>query len=192
MRAGPNHFRTAWIAAFTVAILSSQTTDFASTRAAAQTLLRRSKVAEAIPLLERARAADPAHYENSWDLALAYRQTNRLARARTLIQSMLAGGNNNKGELHNLLAEVEEASGNTLAAAAAYQEAAHLDPREKHIADWANHLMRYRAYDSAVKVFSSGAAMHPKSVVLRVGQVIEVLFPNLITAQEMEWLREQN
>jgi hypothetical protein len=26
----------------------------------------------------------------------------------------------------------------------------------------------------------------------RVGQVIEVLFPRLITAQEMEWLREQN
>jgi hypothetical protein len=26
----------------------------------------------------------------------------------------------------------------------------------------------------------------------RVGQVSEVLFPNLITAQEMEWLREQN
>jgi len=26
----------------------------------------------------------------------------------------------------------------------------------------------------------------------RVGQVIEVLFPNLITEQEMEWLREQN
>jgi hypothetical protein len=26
----------------------------------------------------------------------------------------------------------------------------------------------------------------------RAGQVIEVLFPNLITAQEMEWLREQN
>ena len=26
----------------------------------------------------------------------------------------------------------------------------------------------------------------------RVGQVVEVLFPNLITAQEMELLREQN
>ena len=26
----------------------------------------------------------------------------------------------------------------------------------------------------------------------RIGQVVEVLFPNLITAQEMEWLREQN
>jgi len=26
----------------------------------------------------------------------------------------------------------------------------------------------------------------------RVGQVVEVLFPNLITTQEMEWLREQN
>ena len=26
----------------------------------------------------------------------------------------------------------------------------------------------------------------------RVGQVVEVLFPNLVTAQEMEWLREQN
>ena len=26
----------------------------------------------------------------------------------------------------------------------------------------------------------------------RAGQVVEVLFPNLITAQEMEWLREQN
>jgi hypothetical protein len=26
----------------------------------------------------------------------------------------------------------------------------------------------------------------------RVGEVIEVLFPNLIQAQEMEWLREQN
>jgi hypothetical protein len=26
----------------------------------------------------------------------------------------------------------------------------------------------------------------------RVGQVVEVVFPNLVTAQEMEWLREQN
>jgi len=26
----------------------------------------------------------------------------------------------------------------------------------------------------------------------RVGQVIEVLFPHLIHAQEMEWIREQN
>jgi hypothetical protein len=26
----------------------------------------------------------------------------------------------------------------------------------------------------------------------RVGQVIEVLFPNLMTAREMEWLHEQN
>lgn len=148
------------------AILFAQS-GFTTHRAAADSLLKQGQVAAAIPFLERARAADPSHYATGWDLALAYRQSKRWSDARRVLQTLIERAD--KGELRNLLAEVEEAAGNTAAAAREYQEAAHLDPREKHIADWANHLMKYRAYDSALQVYTSGAAMHPRSVALRVG-----------------------
>lgn len=148
------------------AMLTAQS-GFSTNRAAADAMLQQGKAAAAIPFLERARAADPAHYATGWDLALAYRQTRRWNEARQLLQRLIGLGD--RGELRNLLAEVEEAAGNTAAAAREYQEAAHLEPTEKNIADWANHLMKYRAYDSALKVYASGATMHPRSVALRIG-----------------------
>jgi Flp pilus assembly protein TadD len=143
----------------------AQQVDSAVAKDAALALLRQGKIAEAVPYLERARAAEPSNYEASWNLALAYSRLNRLAAARELLRAMPR----DRGETRNLLASVEERSGRVREAAIEYQEAAHLEPSEKHIADWANHLLKHRAFDSALKVYASGANMHPKSIPLRVG-----------------------
>ena len=148
-------------------IAAAATPDFQASHAAGEALLKQGNLTAAIPFLERARQADPAHYVNSWDLATAYLETGRLAEARLLAGSMLA--RQDKAELRNLLARVEDRAGNAAKAAELYQEAAHAQPSEKHIADWANHLLRYRAYDSALQVYSKAVEMHPRSSPLRVG-----------------------
>lgn len=158
------------LTAAAAAILTAQS-GFSTHRAAAEALLRQGKAAAALPFLEKARAADPSHYVNNWDLSLAYLRTGKLDLARLLLASLIErnGGAGHIGELRNLLAEVEEARGNAEEAARQYQEAAHAVPNEKHIADWARHLIKCRAFDSALKVYASGVEMHPRSVALRLG-----------------------
>ncbi len=148
-------------------IAAAATPDFETNHAAGEALLKQGKLTAAIPLLERARKADPAHYVNSWDLAAAYLESGRLAEARSLAGAMLA--RQDKPELRNLLARIEDRAGNATKAAELYQEAAHAEPSEKHIADWANHLLRYRAYASALQVYAKAVEMHPRSSPLRVG-----------------------
>src|SRR5712692_10388788 len=83
-----------------------------------ESYLRQGKLREAIPYLERAARADPEHYANSWDLAVAYLETENLTAARSEIQKLLA--RKDAGELHNLLADVEERAGNYLEASRQY------------------------------------------------------------------------
>jgi hypothetical protein len=47
------------------------------------------------------------------------------------------------------------------------------------------------SFDRAIE-FAEDASRRGWISLKRVGQVVEVLFPNLITGQEMEWLREPN
>src|SRR5262249_54151475 len=80
--------------------------EFLKNHAIGESYLRRAKLVEAIPYLEKAQRADPNHYANSWDLALAYLETGNLEAARGLIVQMLV--QKNTAELHNLLADLEE------------------------------------------------------------------------------------
>jgi len=77
------------------------------------------KIAAAIPLLKRAQEVDPAAYNNGYDLALAYERTGNLDEARRQVQQLIAL--HGSAELHSLLGEMEEKSGNYQSSAEQYQ-----------------------------------------------------------------------
>jgi tetratricopeptide (TPR) repeat protein len=130
-------------------------------------LVQQRKLQAALPHLQRAHAIDPAHYACSHDLALAFFELGRLAEARAQIASMMAAHEN--AELHNLLGNVEERSGNLIAAADQYQRAAHADPTEEHLFDWGNNLLQLNAFEEAAQVFTPAIARFPQSARLHVG-----------------------
>ncbi len=141
--------------------------DFAARHALGELYLQAGRLKAAILHLERARALDPAHYTNGYDLALAYLETGALEAARQQVQRMLAA--RETGELFNLLGDIDERAGDYTAAAVGYQRAAHLEPTEPHLFDWGNNLLRLRAYDDAADVFTASLRRHPRSARLHVG-----------------------
>jgi tetratricopeptide (TPR) repeat protein len=125
------------------------------------------KLADGIPYLEQAQRLDPSHYDNGYDLALAYLESEDLPKARQQAHAMLE--RQNTAELHNLLGEIEEATGNSVTAANEYQLAAHMDPTEKYIFDWGDELLLHRAFQPALEVFKGGVERYPQSAKLHIG-----------------------
>jgi tetratricopeptide (TPR) repeat protein len=140
---------------------------FQAQHALGEFYLQAGRLAAAIPHLERARAIDPAHPANGYDLALAYLETGALDAAREQTRRMIAV--KETGELLNLLGDVEARAGDFVAAAVGYQRAAHLQPTEDHLFDWGDNLLRLRAYDDAADVFTASLRRHPMSSRLHVG-----------------------
>lgn len=129
--------------------------------------IQAGKLAEAIPNLEKACRLNSSHYVSAYDLALAYLETGNYAAARKHLQALLE--RQDAAELHDLLAEVEEKSGNYVEAANEYGQAAHLEPTEPHIFDWGVELLRHQTLDPAIKVFESGVERYPQSARLLIG-----------------------
>ena len=132
--------------------------------------LQRGQITQAIPWLEAAAKIDAAHYNNQYDLILAYVKAGNLTKARTNLQSLFAIKNN--AETNNLLGLLEEASGHKQAAAEAYQRAAQLDPTEKNIFDYGQSILKLNAPEEALKIFKYGVNKYPKSAQLLVGEAI--------------------
>jgi len=130
-------------------------------------LAHNGKVAKAIPYLEKARCLNPSSYDNGYDLSLAYLVSGRLADARASVQSLLKI--KDLAELHNLLAQVEEKDGNFIAAVNQFETAAHMEPTENNLFDWAGELMIHRTLDPAVEVFRRATDRYPNSYRLMVG-----------------------
>lgn len=150
-------------------LLFAQTgaTDFKTNYAAGESLLRQGKLPAAIPYLEKAWRADPTHYANAWDLALAYLRTGKIDEARRQVLAMMPRFPTS--ELPNLLGDIEEKAGNRTEAARRYQEAAQMEPNEKNVSDWAAFLLRQKEVDASVRIYRRGVELHPKSSALRVG-----------------------
>lgn len=129
--------------------------------------LQQGDVTAAIPHLRAAYAIDPAHYGNSYNLALALLHTDTVEEARLIVTTLLKV--KETGELYNLLGDVEEAAGNLTAAADHFQRAAHMDATEEHLFDWGNIHLRLRAGDNALQVFTAGVARFPASPRLQIG-----------------------
>lgn len=132
-----------------------------------QFYVARGDIAAAVPYLEKAQKADPSSYENGYNLALAYEKLGRLSDARQQIVSLAK--QKDTAELHDLLAEVEEKSGNYVAAANEYQTASHTDPSESNIFDWGGELLLHQTPGPAIQVFSAGVKRYPSSARLALG-----------------------
>lgn len=125
------------------------------------------KLVRAVPYLDKAYRAKPTAYDNGYDLALACVETGKPAQAERVVKGLLA--RRNTAELHNLLGEIEEKTGNFIAAEHEYETAAHMDPSEGNLFDWASELLLHRTLDPAVEVFSQAADRYPKSPRLAIG-----------------------
>src|SRR5215472_6432660 len=104
----------------------------------------RGDIAGAVPYLEKAQQAEPSSYNNGYDLALAYEKTGRWPDAGREIRELLK--QKDTAELHDLLAEAEERSGNYVAAANQYETAAHMDPSEANLFDWGGELLLHQTW----------------------------------------------
>src|SRR5262249_21573638 len=129
--------------------------------------VRAGKIAAAVPFLEQAQRINPSSYDNGYDLSLAYLHVGRTAAARKLIRDLLA--RKDTAELHNLLGQIEEKSGNFVVAAKEYETAAHLDPSESNLFDWGSELLVHRTLNPAIEVFQQGTQRYPGSARLAIG-----------------------
>ncbi len=141
--------------------------DYSANHDLGELYVQAGKIAEARPLLEEAQRIDPTAYDNGYDLATAELLTGELERARQTIQSLLQL--KNTGELHNLLAEVEERDGKFVAAANEYEIAAHMDPTDDNLFDWGSELLLHRTYEPAIDVFRAASERYPRSPRLMIG-----------------------
>ena len=137
---------------------------------------RTGKPEAAIPYLQRAQRAEPSSYGNGYDLALAYHEAGMQSEARQQIQELLK--RKDSAELHDLLGEVEELSGNYVAAANEYQRAVHMDPSESYIYHWGSELLLHQTLNPAIEVFSEGVRRHPNSPRLAVGLGLALYWRN--------------
>jgi len=133
--------------------------------------LHQGKLRAGISYLKRAQEADPHHYDNGYDLALAYLETGQAESTRGQIQSMLK--EQETAELHNLLGDADDKLGDYLAAANEYHRASEMDPSQQNIFDLADFLLRHKNYagflDRSIVFFRYGLQKYPRSEELTVG-----------------------
>ena len=114
-----------------------------------------------ISFLKRAQEVNPSAYSNGYDLALAYERSGKPDEARLLLQQLIAS--HDSAELHSLLGEVEERSGNYVASAGQYEQAARMEPNEENILNWGTEFLLHQTFEPAVQIFKAGLARFPQS-----------------------------
>ncbi len=129
--------------------------------------VRVGKLPDAVPFLKEAQQINPSSYDNGYDLALAYLLTGGPAQARELVHSLLQ--KKDTAELHNLLGQIEEKDGKFVAASNEFEAAAHQDPSESNLFDWASELLMHRTLDPAIEVFRQSTERYPDSSRLAIG-----------------------
>jgi tetratricopeptide (TPR) repeat protein len=67
------------------------------------------------------------------------------------------------------LGDADGDRGNALEVVRKYQHAAELDPSEPHLFDWGAELLKHRAADPAIEVFTKGNRLFPRSVRMLLG-----------------------
>ena len=116
---------------------------------------------ESIPLLQAAYQIDPAMDDNTYDLALAYKEAGDFSRALEYIRKLQT--HKDSADLHRLAGELDEKLGDPLAAVREDELAVRLDPSEQNYFAWGSELLLHRAVLQAVEVFRNGAKLYPKS-----------------------------
>ena len=148
-------------------VAALEPSDYDSNHNLGELYVQIGKLASAIRYLEKAQVSQPSSYDNGYDLALADLRTQRPREARDLLRNLLRY--KDTAELHNLLGEAEEESGDYLEAAKELEKAAQMDPSEGNILDWGTELLVHHTFQPAVDVFRSGTEKYPASAKMEVG-----------------------
>ncbi|HVU47177.1 MAG TPA: tetratricopeptide repeat protein [Terracidiphilus sp.] len=119
------------------------------------------RYADAIQPLQTAYQADPANYDNEYDLAQALKAAGDAVQAREHVQRLLA--HRPSAHLHRMQGELDEKLNDPLAAVRELQEAASEDPSEDNYFAWGSELLFHRAIWQAKEVFDEGARLYPHS-----------------------------
>jgi tetratricopeptide (TPR) repeat protein len=117
---------------------------------------------ESVPLLQTAYQINPADHKNEYRLALALKGAGDFSLAREHVGKLVAHGEN--ADLCRLAGELDETSGDSLAAVHEFEQAVRLDPSEENYFEWGGELLVHRAILQAQQVFQDGAKAYPKSV----------------------------
>jgi tetratricopeptide (TPR) repeat protein len=125
------------------------------------------KLNAAIPYLEAAQKNDPSSYVNGYDLATAYLETKNFEKAKQQIRALIP--QQDTAELHSLLGEVDEKSGNPVESVNEYQRAAHMDPSDTNMFEWGSELLLHLALEPATQVFTLGTERYPQSARMQIG-----------------------
>lgn len=164
--------------------LALEPNDYSANHNLAEFYIRSGNIAAAQPLLERAQHIRPTAYDNGYDLATADLMTGRLDAARQIVQSLLR--EKDTGELHNLLAQIDEKDKQYVAAANQFEIAAHIDPSDNNLFAWGSELLLHRTYEPAVEVFRAAVQRYPDSVRLQIGLGMALyargLYPEAVAA----------
>jgi tetratricopeptide (TPR) repeat protein len=129
--------------------------------------VRAGKLSDAVPFLKQAQRINPTSYDNGYDLALAYLYIGQQAQARPLVQTLLH--TKDTAELHNLLGQIEEKDGKFLPAVNEFEIAAHQDPSESNLFDWASELLLHQTLEPAIEIFRQAAERYPNSPRVAIG-----------------------
>jgi tetratricopeptide (TPR) repeat protein len=143
------------------AALTSDPNSFETNHQLGEFYLRSKQYQEAIPLLEKAYQIDSSNEANLNDLGFAYLGSGDLAKARGRIHDLLE--QHQSAQLHRLMGEVDERSGDPLSAVHEYEQAVKLNPSEPNYFAWGSELLLHRAVWQAQEVFRKGADAYPKS-----------------------------
>ena len=123
--------------------------------------LHAGRYGESIPLLQAAYQIDPTMDDNTYDLALAYKEAGDLSRAQEYVQKLRT--HKDSADLHRLAGQLDENLGDPLAAVKEEEQAVRLDPTEQNFFEWGSELLLHRAVWQAAEVFRKGAKLYPKS-----------------------------
>lgn len=128
--------------------------------------IQSGRLAKAVPYLKTAQSIRPS-YDNGYNLALAYFLTGELTPASDLVHALLR--EQNTGELHNLLGQIDEKREQFVEAANEFAAAAQMDPSEDNLFSWGGEMLLHRAYDPAIEIFQQATVRYPKSSRLFIG-----------------------
>jgi len=145
--------------------------EFAAQQRLGEFYLQQNRLLDGIQYLQKAQQLNPQDYNTGYDLSLAYLNSGDIANASTLLHKMIA--QRETAELDDLLAEVNDKSGDYKTAALEYHRAAELDPSENNIFDLASFLLQHSNYegflDNSLTFFQYGVQKYPRSAKMTVG-----------------------
>lgn len=123
--------------------------------------LHAGKYDESALFLKKAFQIDPRNADNEIDLAEACAALGDLSQAREHVQRLLETGGS--AAVHRLAGEIDEKSGDPLAAVHEFERAVTMDPSEQDYFEWGSELLIHRAVWQAKEVFEQGVKVYPRS-----------------------------